>query len=122
MSKDYYIYYEIYLSNDGIDWGTMEAAGTFGWVDQNDVSIKEIYFGAVTARYVQVIYLTNTQSDDNVHTGELIIYENDGAATGQQNQIITFDEIPDKGTEADPFDVIAPAFSPIFRNAVRSGL
>ncbi len=103
--------YEIYLSADGVNWGVMDAAGEFIWIDGEDVSIKEIYFGAVAVRYVQVKYLTNTNTGDNIHTGELVFYQNDGAATGQENQIITFDPIPFKGTNSPDFDVIATSNS-----------
>ncbi len=103
--------YEIYLSDDGVNWGVMDAAGTFEWIDESDVSVKEVYFGAVTTKYVQVKYLTNTNTGQNIHTGELVLYQNDGAATGQENQIITFDPIPFKGTTSPDFDVIATSNS-----------
>jgi len=103
--------YEIYLSSDGTNWGNMDAAGRFNWTNDTDVSLKEVYFGAVSARYVKVKYLSNTQAGDNIHTGELVFFENPGAATGQINQVINFEHIPYKGNTSPDFEVHATSNS-----------
>lgn len=103
--------YALYLSNDGTTWGDPETTGEFAWIDNNDVSVKTIYFGAVTSQYVRVEYLSNTSNGENVHTAELVIFEEPGAATGQQNQTIAFEAIPKKTTDDPAFQLNAVASS-----------
>jgi hypothetical protein len=103
-SNDKAIGYEIYLSVDGVTWGTPEVIGDFAWVSTSDVSRQDIYFGAITAQYVKVVYTSNQNtSNDNVHTGDLVIYESTTAATGQINQTMTFSSVPDKYSTDNPF-------------------
>jgi hypothetical protein len=98
--------HEVYLSNDGTNW-TIQGGGTFMYVDGNDVSLKQSTFHSIDARYVRLVGLTgyNTSS---MGVAELEVYQDLVCTpTGQNNQLITFEEIPDKGTESDPFDVTA---------------
>jgi len=96
--------YEIYLSSDGIDWGDPEIAGDMPWSSETDASRKDIFFGAITARYVRVVYTYSLASNGNIHTSDLFIYESTTPATGQANQAIDI-TIPNKSTVDLPFDI-----------------
>lgn len=102
--------HEIYLSNDGVNW-TKQGEGTFQYSDNSDITLKQTTFGSIDARYVKFQGLSGFQ-DDFMGVAELEIYQDLVCApTGQNNQFITFDEILDKGTEDEPFDVVASASS-----------
>ncbi len=103
--------FEIYLSSDGITWGTPEKAGDFPWLSAADNSIQDIFFGAITARYVKMVYTTSSHVSGNILTSELFFYESDVAATGQINQIINFNSIPKKDVSDPSFAVSATASS-----------
>jgi len=102
--------YEIYVSSDGINWGTPEIAGNLPWTSPTDAIRKNIFFGAVTARYVKVVYTSSLQSNNNIHTCDLFIYESLTPATGQANQAISL-SIPNKSTVDAPFTVSGTATS-----------
>jgi len=93
-ATDKAIGYEVYLSTNGTTWGTPEIAGDFNWSNSLDVSRQDIYFGAINARYVKVVYTSSQNTgNNNIHTGDLVIFESTTAATGQSNQQLTFDPI-----------------------------
>lgn len=103
--------FEIFVSNDTLNWGTPETAGSMIWID-NDISRKYIYFGAVDGRYLRLVYLDNTSvSDPNIHTTDLVFYQDPGGATGQQNQTISFDAIANLLATSDPFELTAASSS-----------
>jgi len=102
--------YEIYLSADGINWGTPEISGDMPWISETDASRKDIFFGAITARYVRVVYTYSLASNNNIHTADLFIYESLTPATGQANQAISL-SIPNKSTADAPFEVTGTATS-----------
>ncbi|MBU2940792.1 discoidin domain-containing protein [Lacinutrix sp. C3R15] len=103
--------YEIYLSTDGSTWGNPESVGDFVWADLSDVAQKNITFGAVSARYVKVVYTSNnSDATDNTHTAELIFYESSTGST-QENQTIAFDPVENKSSTAPPFAISASASS-----------
>lgn len=102
--------YEIYLSSNGINWGTPEIAGNMPWTSDTDATRKDIFFGAVTARYVRVVYTYSLASNNNIHTCDLFIYESSTPATGQANQAISF-SLQDKSTEDPPFTISGTANS-----------
>ncbi|QNK78575.1 discoidin domain-containing protein [Winogradskyella sp. PAMC22761] len=103
--------YEIYLSTDGSTWGTPESVGDFVWADLSDAAQKDITFGAVSARYVKVVYTSNnSDTTDNTHTAELIFYESSTGST-QENQTIAFNPVENKSSTAAPFAISASASS-----------
>ena len=103
--------YELYLSNDGTTWGTPETSGIMSWIDNNDLAKKEFFFGAISARYVKLVYLDGTASNNNIQTAEIVIYESTTAPTGQVNQTLTFNSIADKYTTTPSFALTAAASS-----------
>ena len=102
--------YEIYLSSDGMDWGTPEISGDMPWDNDIDASRKDIFFGAITARFVRVVYTYSLASNGNIHTADLFIYESLTPATGQENQAIDL-SISNKSTADAPFQVSGTATS-----------
>jgi len=96
--------FEVYLSSDGINWGTPEIAGNMPWTSTTDASRKDIFFGAITARYVRVVYTYSLASNNNIHTCDLGIFESSTPATGQANQAISL-SIPNKSTADAPFTI-----------------
>ncbi len=107
-ATDKAIGYEIYLSNDGMNWGTPEAIGNFNWMNNSDVSRQTISFGAINSRYVKVSYTSSKNTgNENIHTGDLGVIQSSIAATGQQNQLITFPSISDKYSTDVPFSLNA---------------
>ena len=107
-SSDKAIGYEIYLSTDGTNWGTVEASGNFNWTTTSDVSPQNIYFGAISAQFVKMVYTSSQNTGNgNIHTGDLFFYESDIPATGQMNQILSFDPVSPKFTSDLPFELSA---------------
>lgn len=102
--------YEIYVSSDGIDWGSPETAGDMPWTGNTDSFRKDIFFGAITARYVRVVYTYSLAPNNNIQTADLFIYESSTPATGQANQAISF-TIPNKSTVDAPFTISGAATS-----------
>lgn len=102
--------YEVYLSSDGVNWGTPEISGDMPWTSDLDANRKNIFFGAITARYVKVVYTSSLASNKNIHTCDLFIYESSTPATGQANQAISL-EIQNKSTADGPFSVSGTATS-----------
>lgn len=98
--------YELYLSMDGIDWGTMQSAGELTYADVNAGSQRgTIHFGAVDARYVRMVMTSNYQGDPYIMVAEFDVLEFVGTgceATGQANQIVSIDPIVDQSSTAAP--------------------
>lgn len=95
--------FEIYVSNDTNNWGNPQTNATFTYANYNDADMKYAYFGAVNGRYVKLKALSNVDNSDanRLQISELRFFENTCGATGQLNQIITFDAITKK-TTTDP--------------------
>ncbi|MDO5656219.1 MAG: discoidin domain-containing protein [Flavobacteriaceae bacterium] len=99
--------YELFLSTDGTDWEPVQSAGNFVYPLINATGqTAEISFGAITARYFKLVIHSNY--DDNVHcaVSEIRAFQIDGTgctATGQNNQILVFDEIPQHYSTDEPF-------------------
>lgn len=103
--------YEIYVSMDGVTWGLPQALDRFPWVDNGDVSQQDVFFGSISGRYVRLVYNDSRNvNNGNIHTGELWFYEGD-PATGHDNQILSFDEIPKKYSVDNPFALNASSNS-----------
>ena len=104
--------YEVYLSLDGINWGSAEAADQFTWMHDNDFAPKAVYFGAVEARFVRMVYTSSFNSPNhNIFTAELFFYRSTDPVTGMENQTITFEDIPKQYADAAPFEPVATASS-----------
>ncbi len=87
--------FEVYVSNDTLDWGTPQAVSSMIWADVNDSTRKDFYFGAVDGRYVRLVYLDNiSATGQNVHTTDLVFFQDPGGATGQQNYFFSFYGVP----------------------------
>jgi len=100
--------HEIYLSTDGVSW-KVQGGGTFFYSDQNDISLKQSTFHSIDAKYIKIVGLTG-YTDDYMGIAELEVYQDLVCdPTGQDNQLITFEEILDKGSDDSPFDVFATA-------------
>lgn len=101
---------EIYLSLDGTTWD-VQGGEMFFYADENDIALRQSTFHSIDARYVKIVGLTG-YSDDFMGIAELEVYQDLVCSpTGQNNQLITFEEILDKGTEDEPFEVNAYASS-----------
>jgi phospholipase C len=59
--------YEFYISQDGVNWGTAVATGTFA----NSASEKEVSFTTGTARYVRLRALTEVNGNPWTSAAEL---------------------------------------------------
>ncbi|MFT5104212.1 MAG: hypothetical protein ACI86C_001876 [Candidatus Latescibacterota bacterium] len=102
--------HEIYLSNDGVNW-VIQGGGSFDYVDNSDIGLKQSTFNAIDARYVRLVGL-NGYADDYMGIAELSFYQDLVCSpTGQNNQLISFDAIPFKATDSDPFDLVASSNS-----------
>lgn len=111
-SNDKAIGYEIYLSDEGDDWGSAESTGSFDWESPGDVSRKDIYFGAVSGEYVRILFTSSQNTGNgNIHTADLVIYESTIPASGQMNQTISLDPIVKKYADDDPFQLDGVASS-----------
>lgn len=101
--------YEVYLSLDGTNWQDAQSVGVLQYPNLNAAAqLTEVYFGAVEAQYIRLVFLT--PHDDNYYTvlSEINVYESiDCPATGQNNQLAKFNDIPKKYTNDEPFELIA---------------
>ncbi|MBS1547518.1 MAG: discoidin domain-containing protein [Bacteroidetes bacterium] len=107
--------YELYLSMDGVDWGTPQSAGNLTYADPNAPSQRgTIHFGAVDARYVRMVMLSNYDGSPYVMVAEFDVSEFTGTgcgATGQDNQIVTISPIATQTTTASPITLSGTAGS-----------
>jgi len=91
--------YEIFLSIDGEDWGTIQSGGVLTY-DNPEASgqTTSFDFGAVTARYFKLVFHSAYDGGPHSAISEIYAVAVDGSegctATGQNNQILTFDPIP----------------------------
>lgn len=103
--------YELYLSQDGENWGVVQSAGDFTYPNLNaSGQTASISFGAVNARYFKLILFSNYSDDAHIAIAEIMATQISGSgcdATGQNNQILSFDEIEKKYTTDEPFDLNA---------------
>ncbi|MCO5260573.1 MAG: discoidin domain-containing protein [Crocinitomicaceae bacterium] len=101
--------YEIYLSNDGTNWQVAQSTGDFTYPNVNAAAQRTyVFFGAVAAQYVRIKLLSSYGNYYYSVISEIDIYENlTCPATGQNNQLATFDAIPKKYTNDVPFTVNA---------------
>ncbi|MBX2983439.1 MAG: discoidin domain-containing protein [Flavobacteriales bacterium] len=107
--------YELYLSMDGTDWGSVQSAGDFTYADLNAGAQRgSAYFGAVAARYVRLVVSSAYSSGPYLMVAELDLFEYSGTGcepTGQSNQIVSVDAIGDQSTTAAPIALNGSASS-----------
>ncbi len=111
-SNEKAIGYEVYLSNDGINWGSPEVIGDFNWTSNSDVSRQTISFGAINARFAKISYTSSKNTGNgNIHTGDLGVIESSVPATGQQNQLLSISSVSNKYSSDLPFSLNGTASS-----------
>ena len=105
--------YEVYLSNDGQNWGNPEAASQLLWNSPDDNEPKFIDFGAIDSRYLRLVATSNydTGNPNRLFIAEITIGMDTCGATGQKNQIITFPSIQKQQTSSGTFVLEASASS-----------
>ncbi|MDX9750372.1 MAG: discoidin domain-containing protein [Flavobacteriales bacterium] len=90
--------HELYLSTDGVEWGTPQSAGILHYPDLNAAGQRAtVHFGAVDAQFVKLVALGNNNGTAHAMVAELqlMAYVGPGCgATGQTNQFVTVDPIP----------------------------
>lgn len=70
----YIDYYELYLSKDGVDWGTPVVKGRFGNIQANPVE-QLVTFQKKEAAFVRLVVRGIISSDDKFKIGELNFYK-----------------------------------------------
>ncbi|MEO5584631.1 MAG: discoidin domain-containing protein [Flavobacteriales bacterium] len=107
--------YELYLSMDGTDWGSMQSAGNFTYADLSAGAQRgTAYFGAVDARYVRLVVSSGYSSGPYLMVAELDVFEFTGpgcAPSGQSNQIVAIDAIGDQSSTTPAFALNGTASS-----------
>ncbi len=106
--------YELYLSTDGQSWASPQAAGQIIYDDFEDQVAKSISFGAVDAQYVRLVGLSNYDPSGDATrllVSELVVLKDTCGATGQANQIISFDAVNKQLTTDQSVDLVATASS-----------
>ncbi|HNO05048.1 MAG TPA: discoidin domain-containing protein [Flavobacteriales bacterium] len=90
--------YALYLSMDGVAWGTPQAAGNLTYPDVNAPGQRAtVYFGAVDARFIKLVATSNNNGTQHAMLAELQLTEYVGSgcgATGQNNQFVSVDPVP----------------------------
>jgi hypothetical protein len=97
--------YEVYVSNDGTNWQTAQSAGDLIYPSLNAAAQRaNVYFGAVSASFVRFRFLNSYGNYYYLAVSEIDVYEDlTCPATGQMNQLASFDAVPKKYTTDAPF-------------------
>lgn len=105
--------FELYISNDTLNWGTPEVSKTLSYQSSSSIENKEVFFGTVAGRYVKLKALSNVYDANatRLFIAELTFYKDSCQATGQHNQIISFPAISKKTTTDTPFKLNATSTS-----------
>lgn len=94
---------------DGVNWGDAQSLGVLQYPNVNQAAqTTEVHFGTIEAKFIRLRFLS--PYDNNYYTvlSEIDVLEStDCPATGQNNQLATFDEIPKKYTGDAPFQLVA---------------
>lgn len=104
--------YAVYVSNDTADWGQAQAAGRIFWEEASEVSSKDLSFGAVSGRFVKIVYLDNTNTWNRaIQTAELRVLEDNAADATHKNQLLNLDSLPALVSSLDTVPLKATASS-----------
>ncbi|MDE5575636.1 MAG: discoidin domain-containing protein [Bacteroidales bacterium] len=104
--------YAVYVSNDTADWGQAQVAGSIFWEDASDVASKDLSFGAVSGRFVKIVYLDNTNTWNRaIQTAELRVLEDTSAKNLLKNQLLNVDSLPALVSALDTVPLKATASS-----------
>ena len=100
--------YKISLSSDGTNW-VPQAIGDFQFPQVGQAGQRaDAFFGSVTAKYVKVEFLSPWGDYYYTALAEIDVFEDLACpATGQNNQLASFEEIPKKYTTDPPFTLNA---------------
>lgn len=112
--------YELYLSNDGINWGLPQVSDVMVYNSIGSPSQRgTVFFGAVDAQYLKVVFNSNYDNNKYIVVSEFDVYEYTGTGctvSGQQNQTITLNTIPKKETNSPDFQITGLASSGLSLN------
>lgn len=87
--------YSVYVSNDTANWGDAQAQSAIFWETSETVSSQDIDFGAVSGRFVKIVYLSNTNTWNRaIQTAELRVLADETATVGRKNQYLQTDSLP----------------------------
>lgn len=87
--------YSVYVSNDTASWGDAQAQSAIFWETPETVSSQDIDFGAISGRYVKIVYLSNTNTWNRaIQTAELRVLADETATVGRKNQYLQTDSLP----------------------------
>ena len=104
--------YAVYVSNDTADWGQAQVSGSIFWDSATDVSVKDLSFGAVSGRFVKIVYLDNANTWNRaIQTAELRVLEDTMTKTLLQNQLLNVDSLPSVVSSWDTVPLRATASS-----------
>lgn len=97
--------YEIFVSTDGVNWGTRTAQGTFS---KNNLE-KQTFFAAKSGRYLRLRALSEVNGNPWTTAAELDVFTS--ACSAKLTQFINFNAPGDKQSNAPAFDLTATASS-----------
>ena len=108
--------YELYLSLDAVNWDPVQAAGELVYDNPGGSgAFASITFSAVTARYFKLVFSSAWDNGNHAVISEIYAHAWDGSpgceATGQNNQVISFDAIPKHYTDDADFELNATSNS-----------
>ncbi|WP_318640979.1 discoidin domain-containing protein [Flavobacterium ardleyense] len=105
--------YELFLSTDGTVWTSAQSAGNFEYPDTNaNGQDATVSFGAINAQYIKLVFTSNYNNSASIAISEISATQISGAgadcvATGQINQLMTFEAISKKYTTDASFNLSA---------------
>ena len=105
--------YELFLSTDGFTWTSAQSSGNFEYPDTNaNGQEATISFGAINAQYIKLVFTSNYNNSASIAISEISATQISGVgvecvATGQLNQLMTFDFITKKYTSDAAFNLSA---------------
>ncbi|MCI4671407.1 MAG: discoidin domain-containing protein [Bacteroidia bacterium] len=105
--------YEIYVSQDSLNWGSAQASGSLSYEEYQDLREKIMSFGAVEGRFVKLVALSN-EDPSNRHrwlASEIYIYQDSCASNLKQNQILDFPQLEIQKTIDSSLTLVASSSS-----------
>lgn len=105
--------YELFLSTNGTTWTSAQSAGEFLYPDTNATGQDAtVSFGAISAQYIKMVFTSNYNNSTSIAIAEISATKISGSgtncvATGQVNQLMTFEGISKKYTTDAAFNLNA---------------